>query len=40
MNHVIQYGLFPYFKDLFQFDFCNKACTFKFDEATTLQVKK
>lgn len=40
MKYITQYGLFKYFKDLLESDFCNKAYTFKFDKSTTSQVKE
>ena len=38
-KYTMQYGIYPYFKDLLLEDFKNTACTFKFDESTTQQVK-
>ena len=37
---TIQYGIYPFLKDLFPDDIKNVAFTFKFDESTTQQVKK
>ena len=39
-KYTIQYGIYPYFKDLLLEDLKNTAFTFKFDESTTQQVKK
>ena len=40
MAYVIKYGLSPYFRESLKSDFHSKAFCFKFDEATTSQVKK
>ena len=40
MTYVIQYGLSPYFRESLKSDFHANAYCFKFDEATTSQVRK
>ena len=40
MVHVIKFGLSPYFKESLNNDCYFKAFCFKFDEATTNQIKK
>lgn len=39
-KYTIQYGIYPYLKDLLLDDIKNVAFTFKFDESTTQQVNK
>ena len=40
VNYVIKHGISPYVKDLYINDFSGTPFVFKFDEITTLQVKK
>ena len=40
VNYVIKHGISPYVKDLYINDFNGTPFVFKFDETTTLQVKK
>ena len=39
-KYTIQYGIYPFLKDLLLDDIKNVAFTFKFEESTTQQVKK
>ena len=39
-KYVIQYSIYPYFKDFLLEDLKNTAFTFKFDKSTMQQVKK